>query len=93
MSHLRTVFGSEFQTALLSASIRRIGFACHSVGLDGGVRQEVQVLRWTQANQLTGQLAIIDRRLGGYPGGLQSGFALHLVDISTYEVNTSSLSH
>jgi len=36
---------------VLSASIHRIGFVCHSA--DGGVRQEVQVLRWTQANQLT----------------------------------------
>jgi len=39
---------------LLSASIHKIVFSCHSV--DGGVWQEVQVLGWTQANQLTDQL-------------------------------------
>ena len=40
---------------LLSASIHKIVFSsCHSV--DGGVWQEVQVLDWTQANQLTDQL-------------------------------------
>jgi len=43
--------------------IHRIGLACDS--LDGGVRQEVQVLRWTHANQLTDQLTIINGRLGG----------------------------
>jgi len=32
-----------------------------------------------QANQLTDQLAIINRRRGKWPRGLQSGFALHLV--------------
>jgi len=31
--------------------ILRIGFVCDSLG--GGVGQKVQVLRWTQANQLT----------------------------------------
>jgi len=36
------------------------GFAWHS--LDGGVRQEVQVLCWTQANQPTDQLTVINRR-------------------------------
>ena len=41
--------------------IHRNGFACDSV--DGGVRQEVQVLRWTQASQRTDQLTIIYRRL------------------------------
>ena len=30
--------------------MHRIRFACHSI--DNGVRQEMQVLRWTQANQL-----------------------------------------
>ena len=35
---------------VLSASMHRIRFACHSI--DNGVRQEMQVLRWTQANQL-----------------------------------------
>ena len=39
--------------------IHRIGIACESV--DGGVRQEV--LRFTKANQLIGQLSIINRRL------------------------------
>jgi len=43
----------------LSASIHRIRFACHSA--DGGVRQEVQVLRWTQANQITHRLTRINR--------------------------------
>ena len=43
--------------------IHRIGFACDL--LDGGVRQEVQVLRWTQANRLTDQLTIIGGQLGG----------------------------
>jgi len=36
---------------VLSASIHRIGFACHSV--DGSVRHDVQLLRWMQVNQLT----------------------------------------
>jgi len=43
-------------------STRRIGFAFHSA--DGGVRQEVQVLRWTQADE-TDQLTVTDRRLEG----------------------------
>jgi len=42
--------GNQF-TLALSAFIHKIGFACHSA--DGGARQEVQVLRMTQANQLT----------------------------------------
>jgi len=41
-----------------TSSVHRIGFPWHSV--DGGVRQEVQVLCCMQANQLT------NRRLGGY---------------------------
>ena len=43
--------------------IHIIGFACDS--LDDGIRQEVQVLRLrlAQANQLTEQLAILNRRL------------------------------
>jgi len=45
--------------------IHRIGIACESV--DGGVRQEV--LRFTKANQLIGQLSIINRRLKGIVGG------------------------
>ena len=36
--------------------------------------KEVQVLRWTQVDQLT----VINRQLGGQSGGLQSGSALHL---------------
>jgi len=59
--------------------IHKIQFTCYL--LDGGVRQEVQMLHWTQANQLTGQLTIINRRLGGHPRGLQSGLALHLVTV------------
>jgi len=43
--------------------IHRVGFACDS--LDGGVRQEVQVRRWTQSNELTNQLTVTNRRLGG----------------------------
>jgi len=44
--------------------IHRLGFACDS--LDGGVRQEVQVMRgWTQANRLIDQFPVINRRLGG----------------------------
>jgi len=39
-----------------------------------GIRQEVQVLRWTHANQLTDQSTIINRRRGVQPGGLQPGF-------------------
>ena len=42
--------------------VHRIGFACDS--LDGGV-QEVQVLRWMQANQLTDQLAQTVRGTAG----------------------------
>jgi len=42
--------GNQF-LLVLSAFIHRIGFAWHSV--DGGVRQDVQVLRRTPANQLT----------------------------------------
>ena len=41
--------GNQF-LLVLSASMQRIGFAWHSV--DGGLWQEVQVLCWTQANQL-----------------------------------------
>ena len=41
--------GNQF-LLVLSAYIHRIGFACHLV--DGGVQQEVQLLRWTQPNQL-----------------------------------------
>jgi len=37
----------------VSLTIHKIGFAWRSV--DGGGRQEVQMLRWTQANQLTDQ--------------------------------------
>ena len=43
-----------------------------------GIRQEVQVLRWTQANQLADQSAMIIGRRGEQPGGLQPGFALRL---------------
>jgi len=46
-----TIFVGQTKTQI----IHRTGFACDS--LDGGVRQEVQVLRWTQANQLTDQLS------------------------------------
>ena len=53
---------------VLSASIHRIWFACHSV--DGGVRQEVQVLHCAQANQLIDQLTVINRRfIEGQPAG------------------------
>jgi len=54
--------GNQFLLVVL-VSIHRIGFACDS--LDGGVRQEVQALRWTRADKLTDQLTIINRRLGG----------------------------
>jgi len=47
-----------------SSSVHKTGFACDAV-IDGGVRQEVQLLRWTQANQLTDQSTIFNRRLGG----------------------------
>jgi len=50
--------GNHFLLALSFFS-DRIG--CWSHSLDGGVRQEVQVLRLTQANQLTDQLVIINR--------------------------------
>jgi len=43
--------------------IHRVRFACDS--LDGGVRQEVQVRRWTQSNELTNRLPVTNRRLGG----------------------------
>jgi len=46
-------------------------FACHSTG--GGVRQKVQVLRWTQANQLTDQLTILKYLTGGQ-GDSRSGY-------------------
>jgi len=42
-------------------------------------RQTNYLIRWTHANQLSNKLTIINMRLQGYPGGLQSGFALHLV--------------
>jgi len=42
---------------VLSVSIRRIGFACHSA--DGSIQQEVQLLRSTQANQLTDSIDLI----------------------------------
>jgi len=63
MNDLKLVFrspngrcrGNQF-LLVLSASIHGIGFACRSV--DGGVLQEVQVLRWTQTNQFTDQLTV-----------------------------------
>ena len=60
--------GLSNQCLLASAAfIHKIGFASHPV--DGGVRREVQVLRWTQVNQFTeqkiDQSAITSRRLGG----------------------------
>jgi len=48
-----------------------IGLARHSV--------KVQVMRWTQADQLTNQLVITNKQLWGQPGRLQSGFALRLL--------------
>ena len=53
--------GDQF-LLVLSNSIHKIRFTCHSA--DGGVRQEVQVLCRTQANQITDQLSIINRRPG-----------------------------
>ena len=61
MNDLRLVFrspkrcchGNQF-VLVLSAYIHIIGFASHSA--DSGVRQELQILCWTQANQLTDQL-------------------------------------
>jgi len=57
MNDLKLVFRSLKESAsgneiceLSPGQIHGIGFACNS--LDGGVRQEVQLLRWTQANQL-----------------------------------------
>ena len=44
-----------------------------------GRRQTNYLIRWTQPNQLSNKLTLIIRRLEGYPDGLQSGFALHLV--------------
>ena len=69
MNDLKLVFrilegrfrGNQF-LSVVSASVHRIGFACDS--LDGGV-QEVQVLRWMQANQLTHQLAQTARGTAG----------------------------
>jgi len=57
MNDLKLVFrspkgrcrGNQF-CGLNPGTIHRIRFAWHS--LDGGVRQEVQVLRWTETNQL-----------------------------------------
>jgi len=40
---------------------------------------EVQVMRWTQADQSTNQLVITNKQLWGQPGRLQSGFALRLL--------------
>jgi len=48
-----------------------IGLERHSV--------EVQVMRWTQANQLTNHVVIINKQLWGQTGRLQSGFALRLL--------------
>ena len=42
--------------------IHRIGFACDSV--DGGVRQEVQVLRWTHWPTNNNLQAAVDSRAG-----------------------------
>ena len=57
LNDLKLVFDPERDVAVatnfmlvLSASIHRIGFACHS--LDGGVGQEVQVLRRTQGKPI-----------------------------------------
>jgi len=69
-----------------SDPIHRIGFARDS--LDGGVRQEVQVLRWTQTNQLADQLIIINRRLGRRPGRLPTGFALRVATSASIDSNT-----
>jgi len=54
--------GKQF-LLVLSASVKRIGFVCHLA--DGGIQQEVRVLHWTQANELTDQLTVISMRLGG----------------------------
>jgi len=57
LNDLKLVFDPERDVAMatnfmlvLSASIHRIGFACHS--LDGGVGQKVQVLRRTQGKPI-----------------------------------------
>jgi len=57
LNDLKLVFDPERDVAVatnftlvLSASIHRIGFACHS--LDGGVGQKVQVLRRTQGKPI-----------------------------------------
>ena len=55
-----------------------------------GIRQEVQVLRWTQAHPLPHQLAIINRRRGWKQGGLQSGFVLHLVIVTQTSIAAMS---
>ena len=89
MNDLKSVFqslkgrchGNQFLLVLL-ASIHRIRFACHSV--DEGVRQEVQVLRWTQADQLTGQLTIISRRLGDSRAGYRRALPCILFDLAFY---------
>jgi len=62
------------------------GFAWHSLGRRttrkkcnccAWRRKTNELIRWTQANQLTGQLTITNRRLGRWPGGLQSGLLLN----------------
>ena len=62
-----TCRGVPWYTKFSTFSIHKIAFACD------GIRQEVQVLRWTEANQLTEQAA------NGITGWATLGFALHLV--------------
>ena len=51
-----------------------------------GRKQTNYLIRWTQANKkLSNRLTIINRHLEGQPSGLQSGFALHLVQVSSVE--------
>ena len=71
---------------LQSTSLVRVSFARASPpaydkkgSCYAGRRQTNYLIRWTQANQLSNKLTIINRRLEGQPGGLPSGLALHLV--------------
>jgi len=68
---------------------RALQFACHSLGRRRryttrraiATQSASKQIRRTQANQWGNTLTIINERLEGYPSGLQSRFALHLVFI------------
>ena len=68
MNDLKLAFSYPIPDGTLPWQRIFVGFiACHSI--DGGVvQQEVQALRWMQANQLIDYLTVINRLLEGWLG-------------------------